>query len=57
MACPLAEMDMESRYLQALQNVERFSFLAGDLILTWQDKTGVHAMRFAGLQSEANQKS
>ena len=57
MACPLAEIDMESRYLQALQNVERFSFLAGDLILTWQDKTGVHAMRFAGLQGEANQKS
>lgn len=46
MACSEVQMDIESRYLQALQRVERFSFLAGDLCLVWRDKSGLHTMRF-----------
>ncbi len=37
MMCPPPLMEAEQRYLSALQNVQRFSFIAGTLVLTWND--------------------
>lgn len=35
MMCPPQLMDAEQRYLHALQNVAKFSFVAGKLLLSW----------------------
>jgi heat shock protein HslJ len=42
MACPEKIMALEHRYLEALENVTRYSFVAGKLALTWRkdDKLG-----------------
>ena len=48
MACQEPRMRIESRYLQALQNVRAFRFRFGDLVLIWQGDTGQHTMRFSG---------
>jgi heat shock protein HslJ len=42
MACPEEIMTLENRYLEALGNVTRYSFLTGKLALSWRknDKTG-----------------
>lgn len=37
MACPPAIMQIEDRYLRALQQVQRFSFVSGQLALTYED--------------------
>jgi heat shock protein HslJ len=38
MACPPEQMDLEQRFLAELEKVNRYSFMAGQLALTWQDK-------------------
>jgi heat shock protein HslJ len=40
MACPPAEMELEAKFLARLDKVTRYSFLAGQLALTWQDGDG-----------------
>ena len=37
MACPAAEMELETRFLDALGKVNRYDFLAGRLLLSGQD--------------------
>ena len=36
--CPPALMDAEQRYLEMLQNIEKFSFTAGRLVLSWRSE-------------------
>lgn len=42
MMCPPQIMDAEQRYLHALQNVAKYSFVAGKLVLSWsaEDEAG-----------------
>jgi heat shock protein HslJ len=47
MACPGPEMDMEQQFLSALGKVNGYTFLAGQLALTWAGKDGSGLMRFA----------
>ncbi len=47
MACPGPEMDMEQGFLAALGNVDGYTFLAGQLALTWAGKDGSGRMLFA----------
>ena len=42
-------MEWEDRYLQALQGVAKFSFLAGDLVLSWTDGESWGSLRFQPL--------
>jgi len=37
MACPPPADEIEQRYLQALRHVGQYSFLAGNLVLTWRE--------------------
>lgn len=46
MACPPPAGAIESRYLDALQNVTRYSFRAGQLVLTWRKDDQVGTMIF-----------
>ena len=54
MACPEEAMDMERRYLEALEGVFQVSFLGGKLVLTWKKGEARHTMLFVShtLQSE-----
>jgi heat shock protein HslJ len=38
MACPEPQMALEARFFSQLEAVERYTFVAGQLALTWQDK-------------------
>jgi len=49
MMCPETQMEWEDRYLQALQGVAKFSFLAGDLVLSWTDGESWGSLRFQPL--------
>jgi len=44
--CPDPMMQVEDRYLQALQNVKQFSFMFGQLVLSYQDEKGRHTLLF-----------
>jgi heat shock protein HslJ len=46
MMCPAPIMQVENRYLRALQTVKQFSFLYGQLILNYQDDKGWHTLLF-----------
>ncbi|RPH93265.1 MAG: META domain-containing protein [Lysobacterales bacterium] len=50
MMCPPALMQTEQHYLQALQGLVQYSFLAGKLALTWRDGEGMGALLFAPAQ-------
>lgn len=50
MMCAPPLMDSELRYLQALQGLIQYSFLAGKLALTWRDREGMGALLFAPAQ-------
>lgn len=45
--CPEPYMQVEDRYLPALQNVKQFSFMFGQLALSYQDDKGWHTLLFA----------
>ena len=47
MACPQAQMDLEQRFLTQLDAVNRYSYLAGQLALSWQgaDQAGMLVFR------------
>jgi heat shock protein HslJ/predicted small lipoprotein YifL len=47
MACPPAEMELEQRFLAALDKVGRYTFLAGQLALSWTDKDGSGTLLFS----------
>lgn len=47
MACPGPEMDAEQQFLAALARVNGYTFLAGQLALTWTGKDGSGQMLFA----------
>jgi len=47
MMCPEPMMQVEDRYLPALQNVKQFSFMFGQLVLSYQDDKGWHTLLFA----------
>lgn len=38
MACPPEQMDLEQKFLAGLDKVNRYSFMGGQLALTWQEK-------------------
>jgi len=46
MMCPDPMMQVEDRYLQALQSVKQFSFMFGQLALSYQDDKGWHTLLF-----------
>ena len=46
MMCPDPVMQVEDRYLQALQSVKQFSFMFGQLALSYQDDKGWHTLLF-----------
>lgn len=46
MACPDEVMALETRYLEALADVTRFSFVAGKLALTWKKDGATRTMLF-----------
>jgi heat shock protein HslJ len=54
MACSEEAMNLERRYLEALEGVFQFSFLGGKLALTWKKGEVFHTMLFMSrpLQSE-----
>ena len=39
-ACPAAEMDLEDKFISRMNKVTSYTFLAGQLALTWGDKQG-----------------
>lgn len=45
--CPPEVMEWEGRYLQALEGLRKFSFVAGRLVLTWTDGEGANGLVFA----------
>jgi len=47
LACPQAAMEVEVRYLNALQTVSRFGFLSGQLALEYADGGGGKVLLFA----------
>ncbi|MCU7835310.1 MAG: META domain-containing protein [gamma proteobacterium symbiont of Taylorina sp.] len=47
MACPDDIMKLENHYLDALSKVIKYSFLNGQLALTWKDKEVIHTMLFS----------
>ena len=47
MMCPDPQMQVEDRYLAALQQVTQFSFLFGQLVLGYQDNGAWHTLVFA----------
>ena len=46
MACPAAVMEVEQRFLTALGNAFKFSYLAGKLALTWREGDVFNTMLF-----------
>jgi heat shock protein HslJ len=50
MMCAPPLMEAEQRYLQALQGLVKYSFLAGKLALTWQDGEGMGTLLFTPAQ-------
>jgi heat shock protein HslJ len=46
MMCPPLQMDAERRYIQALEKVTRYSFLAGKLVLSWSGDDGSGSLTF-----------
>jgi heat shock protein HslJ len=52
MACPDPVMQRESKFLQALQKTERFSFLSGRLVLTYRDGETIEHLLFAQNKSD-----
>jgi heat shock protein HslJ len=52
MACPDAVMALETRYLEALAGVTRFSFVAGKLALTWKQDGATRTMLFVPRQAQ-----
>ena len=47
MACPGEAMTLESRYLKALSMVSKYSFVNGQLALTWKDDDATSTMLFS----------
>jgi len=47
MACPSDIMKLESRFVNALSNVIKFSFINGQLALTWKDEDAINTMLFS----------
>ncbi len=45
--CPTAVMQVEDRFLPALQQATQFRFLFGQLALSYQDDKGLHSLLFA----------
>jgi len=50
MACPEEVMALESRYLEALGKVTRYSFMAGKLALTWRNNGATGTLLFVPRQ-------
>jgi heat shock protein HslJ len=48
MACPEPQMAMESRFLAQLPRVQKFGFMAGELVLHFEKDGGTGTMFFAG---------
>jgi heat shock protein HslJ len=47
MACPPEQMELEQKFLAQLDKVNRYSFLAGQLALSWQDKSANGVLLFS----------
>ena len=57
MACPEEVMEIESRYLEALGGVTKYSFLAGRLALSYQSGDTFHTLLFAAGPQSAEASS
>ena len=53
MACPGDAMKIESRFLTALSNVSKYSFVNGHLALTWKDDDATSTMLFTAQGTQA----
>ena len=53
MACPGDAMTIESRFLKALSNVSKYSFVNGHLALTWKDDDATSTMLFTAQGTQA----
>lgn len=53
MACPANVMEIESRFLKALSNVSKYSFVNGHLALTWKDDDATSTMLFTAQKIKA----
>lgn len=49
MMCPPPLMEAEQRYLSSLQQVRKFAFIAGELVLSWSSEDGTGVLRFRRL--------
>ncbi len=47
MACPPEQMELEQKFLAQLDKVNRYSFMAGQLALSWQDKSAGGVLLFS----------
>jgi heat shock protein HslJ len=47
MACPPEQMELEQKFLAQLDKVNRYSFMAGQLALSWQDKSSGGVLLFS----------
>jgi heat shock protein HslJ len=47
MACPPEQMELEQKFLAQLEKVNRYSFVAGQLALSWQDKSANGVLLFS----------
>ena len=55
MMCPPLQMDAEQRYLRALENLQRYSFTAGRLALSWSGEDGMGELIFSRLSPERSE--
>jgi heat shock protein HslJ len=47
MACPPEQMELEQKFLAQLDKVNGYSFMAGQLALSWQDKSAGGVLLFS----------
>ena len=53
MACPQEIMGLEQRFFKALEGTNNFSFLAGKLVLNWQQDEEMGSMLFVSREKES----
>jgi heat shock protein HslJ len=53
MACPQEIMALEQRFFKALEGTNKFSFLAGKLVLNWQQDEEMNSMLFVSREIES----
>ena len=52
MACPDEVMDLEQRFLTALEGATKFGFVTGRLVVTYRVDDAIHSMTFVARELE-----